>query len=284
MTRLIAYLASIVGLSLMAFGIWGLQAPKKVGEVVNRAHFRLFDVTRAATSLVKNQILAPAQGELERRRVLPVSDPNFVPMTIEEKYSKYLYCMTATTPCPGFSTESEASYYLDLREQMQRELLSYYLYLKENPLKIQKADKDFAHQLLKESTPVIQAEAIKIIGLFPADDRNLHAVAKVVRGTADADVLNQGLNVLMKYRGERKYDEVIAEALAYQISRGTSDFTSTMAARRSYPFITEYNALRFRKLQQDLTYLNSRYGVQFERLRAVNLTLREFERGHLLSR
>jgi hypothetical protein len=284
MTKLIAYITSLLGLALMAFGIWGLQAPQKVSAAVSKAQTRFFSVSRAATSIVRNQMSAIGRENEVRKPVTPVSDPNFVPVTIEEKYSKYLFCMTSEKPCPGFTTDTEGAYYNDLREQMQRELSEYHAYLKVNPLKIQKADEDFARQLLREATADIQTEALKVISLFPPERKNLVAVTRILKDTRDERVLDNGLNVLTKFRGDSEYDILIADTLAQQISRGTAENTSIMAARRLFPFITQHNALRIRKLQQDLNYLNAKYGVQSERMRAVNLTLREYERGHLTAR
>jgi hypothetical protein len=280
--RFIAFITSLVGLSLMLFGIYGLQAPQKVSGAVDGLRRQVYSVSRAATSTWREKLASQDGEPAARKPITPVQDPNFLPVTIEEKYSKYLYCMTAEKPCPGFSLETEGSYYNDLREQMHRELQEYHAYLTSNPLKIQKADEDFARKLLNESTPDIQVEALKIIGLFPANEENLTAMAKVLKSTRDDSVMTSGLDVLIKYRAEPAYDKDIVDVLSAQISQGTSEFTSVMTARRLFPFINQDNVGDFRKLQKNLQYLNAKYGLQEERLEALNSTLREYERDHLL--
>jgi hypothetical protein len=283
--RLIAFITALVGLALMAFGLWGLEAPQKVGAAVNVMQKQFFSVSRAATSTVHDAIAEELKQPEERKGIVPVQDPNFVPVTIEEKYSKYLYCMTSDTPCPGFSVESESAYYNDLREQMRRELQDYYNYLVANPLKIQKADEEFARKLLDESAPDIQIIGIKVIGLFPASNENLAVMGKVLKATRDDGVMNAGLDALQKYRNDKNYEGQIAQILTQQIGRGASDFTSVMTAHRAFPFINQDTVGDFRKLQKDMQYMNSHYsGLQEDRLQALNSALREYERDHLLRR
>lgn len=281
--RLIAFLTAIAGLALMAFGIWGLKAPQKVGAALGGVRMQVFAVTRAATNEVREKLGGQDGQPATRPSGDSKYDPNSIPESIEDRYDKYLACQTADEECPGFSTET---YYHDLVEQMAGDLQDYYTLLERDPFIIDKKDDaKLARKVLGERTPPIQIEALKILGLFPPSDENLIAITEAISNTSSKGVLSEGLNVLeKKYRGNPAYERQIADALVKLVMDGTNDDTNSNAAQRLEPFINQNTIDTFRKLRADLERRQARTGYTNDSLGELNENLRQYERDHRLRR
>jgi hypothetical protein len=259
----------------MAFGLWGLKVPHKVGAAVDHARGRFMKVSRVATSLFSNKSHASQNNYGEEYK--PVLDVDFVPGTIEEKYKKYVFCMTSSEPCPGFSLDSERAYQLDLQEHMARQLNAYYEFLKDNPWKIQSSDEVFARNILKNSFPELQVVTLKILGLFPANSENLATMTDTLKYSVDDGVLDTGISVLEKYRGQRQFELKIMNMFETQIGQGTGS-SAVLAARRVYPFLNDQTVDTLRGVQFKLQRLHSKQLLSDDRLNAVDSALREYQR------